>query len=818
LIQVLSKEKGMLSEGALRAQRICRELEKHSRDKGVSLEELEETAFIILGGMILLRESRIYNYLPEAEASRFVAILRDILHVSDPDTAEPQLHQLRLILSRAMYCEWWGVERSAGSLAYAIYYLAGMLMHELSEMDSSVQRHVLSVLFYKLYARRVPISQKHYQLVAAYTRPLAQMFGGVAELQPGPGEVFTFSGLQEGQDTHFNQYPEEIPHRLNERLRFLRNLRLAAYDLDFEGRDAKEKTRNLWLVDHSFDIPREAYGEAPVIFFRTNKIQKIVEFRRAGHPPTIVVLRGRDRRQGIAHLKLRRELVIHHHLRAVVDFSSYSPKKTTSDFSLLYFGPPFPEYPDQIAQIDARQLHPDLHTDEAIKCAALVGILLRTWTQGQHLSREILEESDAPRRVIDFIEDGLPRAYPQVPGFVRFVTASQMGEKKYSLRADDYVEQKEDRGWHSDVEIGQILFSLRASSPNQSVYLIGDNGSGKSLALRDVAIALAREQRQSYGIAFGTTDRFDKAPLSEPMKSNFTYAGARTFQSGPNLRRALGELGDMANRIFDDPDRLSCFETALDCLGFKPRQYLVPIGMSSTSDPRQRALADIHPLSALDETERQRKELETRRALPKGAYKIAVIRNDSPEIVTFDALSSGEQQILTMVIKIVANVQPNATVLLDEPEISLHVGWQRKLPQVLREFSHALGCSFVVATHSPILIASTNDANDHCFVMRKRRLFELSPTQRRSVEASLFEGFQTYTPYTHHVQERCAAIISGVIGESDDQGLVSNDDNAFLDQLLSLKDHLGETGVSGAANDRILVDKAIIAVREILTS
>jgi energy-coupling factor transporter ATP-binding protein EcfA2 len=818
LIQVLSKEKGMLSEGALRAQRICRVLEKHSKDKGVSLEELEEVTYLLLGGMIIVGESRTDDYLKENEARRFEVLLHNILQVGDPDATEEQLHELKQLLSRAMDCEWWGVERSAGVLALAIRYLAGMLMHELSETDQSVRTHVLDVLFYKLYARRVPVVQKHHQLVAAFALPLAQMIGGFAELQPGPGEVFTFSGMPEGQDTHFNQHPSEIPHRLNERLRFLRNLRLAAHNLAFEGREARHRTPSLWLVDHSIELPREAYGDTPVMFFRTNKIQQIVDFRRSGHPPTLVVLRGKDRRQGTAHLGLRSALVKYRQLRAVIDFTSYNKRNGTSDFSLLYFGPPFPDFPDQIAQIDARQLRPDVQTDEVLTCATLVGNLLRAWTQGRPLSKDVLEESGAPRRVIDFIEEALPRAYPQIPGFVRFVTERQMQEKKYSLRTDDYVEWNVDRNWRPDIEIGPILQHLHSDNPENSVYLIGDNGAGKSLALHEVAFALAMDWRRSFGISFGTTDRFDRAPHSDPLKSHFTYAGARTFDSGPNMRRALGELGDGVRRIFDEPYRLACFETALDHLGFKPRQYLVPLDMSSTSDPRKKTLADIHPLSAQADTEMQREQLETRRNLPKGAYKIAVMRRESSEIVTFDALSSGEQQILTMVIKIVANVQPNTTVLLDEPEISLHVGWQRKLPQVLRDFSHALECSFVVATHSPILIASTNDANDHCFVMRKRRLFELSPTQRRSVEASLFEGFQTYTPYTHHVQERCAAIISRVIGESDDQGLVSNDDNAFLDQLLSLKDNLGETGVSGAANDRILVDKAIAAVREILTS
>ncbi|MCU0092564.1 ATP-binding protein [Pseudomonas koreensis] len=806
----------MLSEGALRAQRVCRELVKYSVASGVDQEELEEIAYMLLAGSALKNDFRIYTYLPASQASRFEALLSDILTDGNPETAEHLFHEFRSLLADAVNCKWKGVERSSAVSALAVRFLSGMLMHELGESDSSVSRYVLDVLFYKLYSRHIPAVSKHHQLVAAYALPLARMIGGVAELQPGPAEIFTFSGMPEGRDLHHNQFPDEMPQLLVARLRLLRNLRLAAYNIVFEGIGVSQRTLNLCLVDKTLKLPRKAYGDSSLWLFEPSKIRQTLEIRRASHPPMLVVLKSRDRRQGKKYLNLRRELVEHHDLRAVIDFTSFTATGT-SDFCLLYFGRPFPDYPDKIAQIDARHLRPDIKTDEVLTCGALVGGLLKIWSEGRPISKEVLEESGAPRRIIDFIEESLPQSYPEIPGFVRFVTTRQMRERDYSLRTDDFVERKEERSWRPDVEIGPILNSLQAENQNRSIYLIGDNGSGKSLALRDIAIALAQEESQSFGISFGATDRFDRAPKLEPLKSFFTYAGARTLQSGPNTRRALGELGNMVRKIFDDTDRLDCFEAALGRLGFQPKQYLVPIDMSSTSDPGKKLLSNIYPLSAREGTERERHQLEQRRKLAKGAYKIGVMRHESSEIVTFDALSSGEQQILTMVIKIVANVQPNTTVLLDEPEISLHVGWQRQLPQVLREFSRVLGCSFVVATHSPILIASTNDANDHCFVMSKRRLHELTPTQRRSVEASLFEGFQTYTPYTHHVQERCAAIISGIIGESDEQGLVSNVEEEFLNELVSLKDLLGDTEITGAVNDRALVDKAIAAVREILT-
>jgi ABC-type cobalamin/Fe3+-siderophores transport system ATPase subunit len=811
------KEKHMLSEGALRVERICRELEKYSRNRGVSVEELEDITFVMLSAWILQSESRTHLYGSPNRASNLDDLISSILNVGNPNTLEQEFEHLRRLLAQAVHCDWVGVTRGAGVLALAIRHIAGMLMYELTDLDQNVRRHVMDAFFYKLFARLIPTSQRHNELVARYVTPLAHFFEGIAELQPGTGEVFTQTQMPERADVNFN-HQSDLPPELHHRLRFLRNLRLAAHDIPFEGHPSNGRAFNLWLFDKSLTIDRAAYGNHPVWFERENKLEGLANARRKSRPPMFVVVTGKDRHTYKKDEHLRRELIAHHELRAVIDFTSFTAKATsTATYSLWYFAPPFPDYPDRIAQIDVTQLRLNPKTDEILTCASLVGALLKTWTEGSPVSQTILQESGAPRRIIDFIEQALGMSDTEIPGFLRFVSQDQMQEKGYSLRAEDYVKRYKDEAWRAEVDIDPVLMKLRPATHGQSVYLIGDNGAGKSLALRDIATALALQGRDTFGVSFGTTDRFDRSANAEPLKSHFTYAGARNVRGGPNMNRFLGELGDMVKDIFDNPVRLDCFETALDQLGFQPKQYLVPVTMKSTSDHLERVLADIHPLSDLGTTEREQEQLEQRRALAKGAYKIAVMRHESPEIVVFDTLSSGEQQVLTMVIKIVANVQRGTTVLLDEPEISLHVAWQRHLPHVLREFSRVLDCSFVVATHSPIVIASASNVHDHCFVMTKRQLEELSPHARKSVEASLFEGFRTYTPYTHHIQERCAEIISRIIGESDVQGQVWGDENRFLGELESLKEKLSESMAHGAASDRTLVDKAIAAVREILT-
>jgi len=70
------------------------------------------------------------------------------------------------------------------------------------------------------------------------------------------------------------------------------------------------------------------------------------------------------------------------------------------------------------------------------------------------------------------------------------------------------------------------------------------------------------------------------------------------------------------------------------------------------------------------------------------------------------ALSSGEQQIMSMIYS--ANKLSNEeVVLIDEPEISLHVDWQRML--IRKMYEQASERQIIACTHSPIIGADHED-------------------------------------------------------------------------------------------------------------
>ncbi len=77
---------------------------------------------------------------------------------------------------------------------------------------------------------------------------------------------------------------------------------------------------------------------------------------------------------------------------------------------------------------------------------------------------------------------------------------------------------------------------------------------------------------------------------------------------------------------------------------------------------------------------------------------------ETGEDIGADSLSSGEQHELVLVYDLLFNVSPETTVLIDEPELSLHVSWQQQFLDDIVEISQLASLRFVVATHSPQII------------------------------------------------------------------------------------------------------------------
>jgi len=72
------------------------------------------------------------------------------------------------------------------------------------------------------------------------------------------------------------------------------------------------------------------------------------------------------------------------------------------------------------------------------------------------------------------------------------------------------------------------------------------------------------------------------------------------------------------------------------------------------------------------------------------------------ETLTPYQLSSGEKQMLVILLTVLVENREHCALLMDEPEISLHIDWQQRLISIIRDLNPNV--QIILSTHSPALI------------------------------------------------------------------------------------------------------------------
>jgi predicted ATPase len=86
--------------------------------------------------------------------------------------------------------------------------------------------------------------------------------------------------------------------------------------------------------------------------------------------------------------------------------------------------------------------------------------------------------------------------------------------------------------------------------------------------------------------------------------------------------------------------------------------------------------------------------------------KIGVV-TDSDVTIGIERLSSGEKHLLQILVAALG--AEDSAMLIDEPELSMHIDWQRELVKNIRSLNPS--CQLILATHSPEIMADIPDKN-----------------------------------------------------------------------------------------------------------
>jgi predicted ATPase len=106
--------------------------------------------------------------------------------------------------------------------------------------------------------------------------------------------------------------------------------------------------------------------------------------------------------------------------------------------------------------------------------------------------------------------------------------------------------------------------------------------------------------------------------------------------------------------------------------------------------------------------------------------------------------SSGEQSVVMGLLGIASQIEDNSLICIDEPEVCLHPEWQERYVHLLIDtFSNRRNCQFIIATHSPQVVAELPNAN--CFVMNMAdgRAIDARTFSHRSIDFQLASVFKT---------------------------------------------------------------------------
>lgn len=247
----------------------------------------------------------------------------------------------------------------------------------------------------------------------------------------------------------------------------------------------------------------------------------------------------------------------------------------------------------------------------------------------------------------------------------------------------------------------QRLFTRTEPNPYERL-LRGDKTEGEALTFDQTVIVYSRELSDAIGRAqaeyaskIQDLDRTFPKRLMEAMKELAPSDAeiARKLRELDEQRQRLARLGVLPSEdaptevpasIADDATRKLLWLYARD----------VETKFEVFADFARRA-------ELLQELINQRFQFKR---LKLDAERGFVFESDAGEELTPIALSSGEQHQLIMLYECLFRIDEDALLLIDEPELSLHVSWQVEFLHDLQRIIEIAKFDVLIATHSPQII------------------------------------------------------------------------------------------------------------------
>lgn len=237
-----------------------------------------------------------------------------------------------------------------------------------------------------------------------------------------------------------------------------------------------------------------------------------------------------------------------------------------------------------------------------------------------------------------------------------------------------------------------IVWNLR---PDVNV-LSGHNGAGKSTILNRLIQHL--RSIPTTGDMQGNTRLGVKIDFDPSDATGIHYDVIRSFDRKMVSAEPIGTLNDA--RIVTELD-WQLYLVQRRYLDYQVNVGNRMISLLTSGDPEARdkatAAANLKTrfLNIVDEL-----FAETGKRIDRESNELSFIQYN--EKLSPYLLSSGEKQVLLILLTVLTEDQQHYVIFMDEPEASLHFEWQKRLISLIHELNP--NAQIVLTTHSPALI------------------------------------------------------------------------------------------------------------------
>lgn len=245
----------------------------------------------------------------------------------------------------------------------------------------------------------------------------------------------------------------------------------------------------------------------------------------------------------------------------------------------------------------------------------------------------------------------------------------------------------------------QRLLRLSAVRPSsypakpRNVYTVLDYASDLRGRINDT---MARYGQQSQRL----DQSFPQRLLTSPPPTLDANDLKKRMEALDVKRVELKEMG-----LLDEPEGHPFDPATLDRLD-PASQKVMSLYVQDTSEKLE-VLSDLARRTRLLLDNVNHKFLHKRIRIDREAGLVA--ERDDGTRLELKALSSGEQHELVLHYDLLFRVRPNTLVLIDEPELSLHVAWQKRFLPDLLEIVATARFDVLIATHSPYIVGDYSD-------------------------------------------------------------------------------------------------------------